>query len=223
MGLNDEYKENLYNDVVGFLHSVFIIDEISFENIKPLEPLTFERVLNRRYELEKKTSLILNKVVFIENELVIMKDYKKDLETFAKQPNTLLCNPFYDTIRGYIYFLEEQLPRNEPAESKPSSTGKKGRPPGVNKPFRDFFNCTEEEYQQIIKLLKERHSEGSATGIGAVISALKEKKYFIYDQDNDGAKLHKAIGTILGNVSAYRNFKRQIEKNPDEKVKELLP
>lgn len=148
MGLNDEYKESLYNDIVGFLHSVFVIDEISFENIKPLEPLTFERVFNKRYELEKRISLIPHKTVFIQNELVIMRDSKSDLETFAKRPFELLSNPLYDAVRGYIYFLEEQLPKNEPAESK-EKTGIDYD--SLREDLKDFLEFNKDDFKRFLE------------------------------------------------------------------------
>lgn len=146
---------------------------------------------------------------------------KKELEA-GYTYSTEVYNTLNRKCTDIIAFADSLLADTEEG-SKPSSTGKKGRPPRVNKSFRDFFNCTEEEYQQIIKLLKERHIEGSAAAIGDVISTLREKKYFIYDEKNDGAKLHIAIGVILGNIGEYRNFLIQIKKNPDEKIKNLLP
>lgn len=183
------------------------------------EAIPFENVLEERY---KSSGLSCGVNLFAQAEQSEINEMLNEVSSLSK-PSYYAKHEIYLKACEYLEYLKGGTYGKEQTESKPSSTGKKGRLPRVNKPFRDFFSCTEEEYQQIIKLLKERHIEGSAAAIGAVISALKEKKYFIYDEDNDGAKLHEAIGTILGNVSEYRNFLIQIKKNPDEKIKKLLP
>ena len=93
METNNNYKDILYNEVLGFLNSIFIIDTISFDNIKQLEPLTCERIFNNRCKSNQHTMVVFDKTIFAQKELREIEDYISDLEKFAKEPSQLLTEP----------------------------------------------------------------------------------------------------------------------------------
>lgn len=99
-------NKHLYEEASLFLYKIFTIDTLCFDNPKPLEKLTFERIFTKRCKDEKWSMVIFDTKVFAERELNTIEYYIKEIETYYPySKNDLIYEPIYTLAKGYINYL----------------------------------------------------------------------------------------------------------------------